>query len=308
MIEKSSKNKCTVLVNSCDGYDDLWYPFFELFKKFWANCPYEIVLNTESKMYENPDLDIRCCNCQSKNLPYGKRLKNCLKTIKTPYVILMLDDFFLRKPVNQNFLDKIISYLDNNLDVACFNFDIQHDRYDIDDGRFPEFYRRSQFGEYKYNMQVGIWRTQELYHAWKDKESPWQWELYGNVRSWKPDTSIYVLKPGAATPLDYGYYPAPRGVYRKKWVVEDVDPLFAEHGILIDYNVRGIYQGDAGEQDELNFIQIAHQQLYSYGIMGYLKYLIWYIKRKFLQIIGKDRSLLIYADDLNRSKYEKDDN
>ena len=137
MIEKSSKNKCTVLVNSCDGYDDLWYPFFELFKKFWANCPYEIVLNTESKMYENPDLDIRCCNCQSKNLPYGKRLKNCLKTIKTPYVILMLDDFFLRKPVNQNFLDKIISYLDNNLDVACFNFDIQHDRYDIDDGRFP---------------------------------------------------------------------------------------------------------------------------------------------------------------------------
>ena len=128
------------------------------------------------------------------------------------------------------------------------------------------------------------------------------------MRSWKPDTSIYVLKPGAATPLDYGYYPAPRGVYRKKWVVEDVDPLFAEHGILIDYNVRGIYQGDAGEQDELNFIQIAHQQLYSYGIMGYLKYLIWYIKRKFLQIIGKDRSLLIYADDLNRSKYEKDDN
>ena len=39
---------CTVVVGSCDKYADLLGPFITLFRKFWPDCPFEVVLVTES--------------------------------------------------------------------------------------------------------------------------------------------------------------------------------------------------------------------------------------------------------------------
>ena len=50
------KNKCIVLVNSCDAYSDTWYPFFKLLKKYWPNREFPVFLNTESKKYEYEDI------------------------------------------------------------------------------------------------------------------------------------------------------------------------------------------------------------------------------------------------------------
>ena len=48
-------NSVTILVSSCDLYEDAWYPFFKLLKIQWPECEqYRIVLNTETKTY-NPD-------------------------------------------------------------------------------------------------------------------------------------------------------------------------------------------------------------------------------------------------------------
>ena len=53
-MEKSVS--CAVVVCSCDKYSDLWDPYFELFKKFWADCPYPVFLNTETKRQtKNPE-------------------------------------------------------------------------------------------------------------------------------------------------------------------------------------------------------------------------------------------------------------
>ncbi len=39
---------CTVLVASCDKYADLLRPFDILWRKYWADCPFETVLVTET--------------------------------------------------------------------------------------------------------------------------------------------------------------------------------------------------------------------------------------------------------------------
>jgi hypothetical protein len=54
MGDYNKKEDLTILVNSCDAYEDLWYPFFELFRINWPNCKYDIVLNTETKSYTHP--------------------------------------------------------------------------------------------------------------------------------------------------------------------------------------------------------------------------------------------------------------
>ena len=42
---------CSVLVTSCDSYDDTWEPFFTLLETMWPNCHYPIYLSTETKNF-----------------------------------------------------------------------------------------------------------------------------------------------------------------------------------------------------------------------------------------------------------------
>ena len=106
---KNSNEKLTILVNSCDAYKDLWQPFFILLKKYWQGPLPEIVLNTESEKFSFDGLDIRCVNSNERF--YGKRLKNALRNVRTPYVLLLLDDFFIRKEVNTDRLYRTIEYI-----------------------------------------------------------------------------------------------------------------------------------------------------------------------------------------------------
>ena len=43
------KKECSILVTSCDKYEDAWKPFFSLLNIMWPTCPYRIYLNTETK-------------------------------------------------------------------------------------------------------------------------------------------------------------------------------------------------------------------------------------------------------------------
>ena len=48
------ENGCTVLVTSCDAYRDVERPFVSLFRKHWPDCPFALVLLTETAT-ENDD-------------------------------------------------------------------------------------------------------------------------------------------------------------------------------------------------------------------------------------------------------------
>jgi len=41
--------KIAVLVVSCDKYADLWPPFFQLFLRFWPECPFSVYLISNQK-------------------------------------------------------------------------------------------------------------------------------------------------------------------------------------------------------------------------------------------------------------------
>ncbi len=39
---------CTILVTSCDAYRDIERPFLTLFRRYWPDCPFELVVNGET--------------------------------------------------------------------------------------------------------------------------------------------------------------------------------------------------------------------------------------------------------------------
>lgn len=169
-------SKCTVLINSCDKYEEAWGPFFSLFNKFWPECPFEKIVNTETKSCK-----INGVNTVNATGNWGERLSSALSQIDTPYVIFMLEDFFLQKPVREKEIFDKLDVLDNNPDIACFYFNRITEYTDVSSS-FPGYYEmipKSDESLYILNCQASLWRKDVLLAAAKNSENPWQFEVEG---------------------------------------------------------------------------------------------------------------------------------
>ena len=89
---KEFNSDLTVLVASCDAYNDVARNFIGLFRKYWQDCPFEVVFVTEEKIVDSEgcgfDRNILCGPGGS----WCSRLVKALDEIKTPYVLMLCDD------------------------------------------------------------------------------------------------------------------------------------------------------------------------------------------------------------------------
>lgn len=266
------KKDCTVLVSSCDAYEDLWYPFFTILKKEWPELSYPIVLNTESKEYSLEGLEITTFHLfEERNVSWTRRLRETLQLIESTYIIFMLDDFFLQSRVLDNEINKCLQYMSENKNVSCFCF-METPGKNIDDGKYEGFELRPTISKYKFNCQAGLWRRKHLIEYLSQDESPWEWEEYGNWRSYrKPSRKFYSHKLGSDYVFPYlfsanGLKWGGLGLYRGKWYLPYVQPLFDKHGISVNYSIRGII-------DECDFAPKKPKNKEDY--YGIMRFLFW---------------------------------
>ena len=86
---------CTVLVCSCDKYHDVEKPFIALWRKFWPDCPFETVLLSETLSTEGFDRAI----LTGGEKTWCEMLAEALEKIESPYVLMLMNDYFLNAPV-----------------------------------------------------------------------------------------------------------------------------------------------------------------------------------------------------------------
>lgn len=243
--------KLTILLSSCDAYEDLWVPFFTLLKKYWDPANIQILLNTESKEFSFPGLDIQCVHCPGETR-YGKRMLNALKKVKTPYVLSMLDDFFLRSPVDETRIRQIIDWMEADKNIVYFSCDPNQTYADWEVDKYPGFRRIPPGNSYVLSLQAAIWRTDQFIKYWPPNVNPWEWEMVTNAKTFMHfNHKFYCLTASGFPFFDYGHYQLGDiwGVFRGKWVIEDVGPLFEKEGIKVDFSQRGIYV--PGEKKQL---------------------------------------------------------
>ena len=257
-MKKDLGKKLTILICTCDSYKDLWEPFFVLFNKFGgALKELPIVINTESEKYNFNNLNIMCPNCYKhpEEIAWGKRLKSTLNHISTNYILLLLDDYFLTRAVTNEDYSKIVDcvrYMEEDPSIGGMNL---LPLYGADSSKeFHGFNMINPGTPYRLNAQACVWRKETLYNSLIDIETPWEWEVYGNIRN---DVlikdKIYALKDGEREPFCYAFYDYSKreedgtyvtrsGVMRGKWCLPSVKKLFKENGIYVDYSIRGIYK------------------------------------------------------------------
>ena len=241
------KNKdCSFLLSTYDGGEDLWEGFFKALSVQWPEMDMKVFINTETKDYQYPGFDIEVCNQTTKEeQPWATRLINTLKRIDTEFVLFFLEDFWLADRVDDAFFKKTLQWMKDYPEVANFSYYPCLPGSNIDDGKFERFERRPQKCRYKYNCQVGLWRTKELISFFKPDESPWEWECYGSMRAGRKNKQLfYALKEDA--PLIFSYGDNLKGciIHRGKWVKDEVLPLAEKYGLDIDYSKRGFEDFD----------------------------------------------------------------
>ena len=233
----SRKCNCTVVVSSCDKYEDTWYPFFKILKDEWPDRPYPIVLIAESKSFDYGDMDIRTQHLYEPGarVSWGKLVKESLKRIDTEYVIFLLENFFLHGKVDQKRIEQCIDWMDDNQNISVFYFRETYSTH-IRDDKYPHFEKIERTGQYRLNCQAALWRREKLIRYIRSHENPWEWEHLGSIRSSRYRDDLYSAIEGEPYVFDYDFPDG--GIFGGKWT-EGVKALFEKHDVHIDFSQRG---------------------------------------------------------------------
>ncbi len=195
------EDKFAVLVVSCDKYSDLWRPFFEVFKRFWSDCPFNVYLLSNKLNADIP---------QIKNLIVGDdiswsdNLRKGVSQIREDYILLFIEDLFLYNHVKTEKVLKIFNWIsESGADYVRMNPLTKPDK--------------------PYNKLVGIvskgtvYRTSTVMSVWKKDvllgllgpgESAWDFEVYGTARSDNYDGFYSTWE---------NHFPTINAVIKSKW-------------------------------------------------------------------------------------------
>ena len=119
----SDRQNVTILLTSSDKYSDAWFPFFQCWDKHCSSLNYPVVINSETKVYDTDNPNITTFLGKA-GLPWSRRLKNCLKTIKTEYVLLCLEDYFIQSPMDETVFNSALNTMDEDKNIGVIQFAI----------------------------------------------------------------------------------------------------------------------------------------------------------------------------------------
>ncbi len=235
----------TIVVNSTDSYEDSWFPFFTLFKKFWPDCPYPIVLSSETKIFSYPGLDIRSLRFgagdDGRRLTWSEGVLRCLAEIDTKYILWTLEDLFLTGPVDTARLQSLVATMAKQ-DFTHISLTPTSKPSAYLPSAEAGLWRIAQDHRYRISLLNGLWHTQRFMKYMRPHENPWQLEILGSRRAHKVPDSFYCVASPDKT--DAATWPMPylvTGITKGKWNPAVV-PLLQKHGISMDFSRRGFHR------------------------------------------------------------------
>ena len=219
--------ECSVLITSCDAYSDLWKPYFNLFWKHWPDCPYPVYLSANHREFHHPR--VKTLNAGSER-NWTNQLRIQLESIDTPYVLMSLEDFFLRQPVSTAAVQQCLQAL-SDLNGHMIRL-VRRPGPDRPVPGHPGIGSMDQGAPYRVSTQAAIWNRQSLLGLMQRDESIWAFEVSGSERSRHYATGFYGVQKDV---LRYGHHVVERG----KWFPWEAR-TFGRADIGCDFQARGI--------------------------------------------------------------------
>ena len=264
-----------VLIMSCDKNQWLLKVFFESFVKN-GGCKFDnVYLSMEKLNFDHKDLHIIVFNNYEKK-EWCHRLKNALQKIKQEIVLLMLDDFIVEEPIEFEKLNRYISYMK---DGGLSNIILTPVRNELNDkdSSYKELYHRNRYGRYKTSLQCGLWNKQVLLELIEEKENAWEFEIFGNLRSFLYSNKFYAVKSEQQKPIWYndGFF-----MVQGKINLDEKKRLEKKLGICIEnYSVEEVYENKL-VRDDIRVIPRIQRRLKIIYLYLFFRIKSYFIKNK----------------------------
>lgn len=225
-LDFGNSSRLSILIVSCDKYSDIWPTFFAFFWNYWSDCPFPVYLGANQKSFD--DIRIRMLYT-GPDFNWAKNTRTMLAQIDTPYVIMLLEDFFLKQHVLTTqinyFLDGLKQLKGGYLRLKPFP------KPDLPVQAFPDIGEISPGAPYRSALQAAIWEKETLVNLLKPGESAWDMEIYGSRRSDRLPVGFYSTWE---TVINYE-----AGVCKGKWLPWAVKQ--SHHvGVPVDLEIRSM--------------------------------------------------------------------
>lgn len=194
-------SKLSILVLSCDRNRELLESFFKYFDYYWEDCPYQIYVSME-KCSEINRSDVNILNYY-KNDNWGERIIESLKRIDTENVLIILDDFFIEEKVNSKSIEELNQFMLSNSNITNFVLSDTRQENSRSNLVLDNYIERRRFGKYKAVFQMSIWNKDQLISLLHPKENAWEFEIFGNMRSFLTKNKFYSLIDNNNKPISY---------------------------------------------------------------------------------------------------------
>ena len=167
-----------ILVPSCDKYSDLWVPLFKTLRRQWKSCPFQVYLISNHLDYRDHGVTtIRIGEDQT----WSANLIRALAYIPHTYVLLFLDDFFLKTIVDEKQVKNLIERcVAEKWDYVRLN-------------PTPGAPRAQSVGNgvglilsddlYRPSTVMSVWRKSVLLDVLDSRENAWELEIFGGSRT-----------------------------------------------------------------------------------------------------------------------------
>lgn len=216
-----------ITVLSCSKNEELFAPFKHCLEKYYPNHP-EVVYLTDGIM--NPYYETIAVVNEIGT--WTKGFREFLHHIDDDYVLLMIDDCFIRKPVDEKRIRKAKLILDLEPNLACLNFEKAWDE-DDEETIYHDWKKRKKGSRFEVSLMCGLWNKEKLLKVVDRDCSPWEIEENqdGKGFDYYINAEDYII--------DWGYRTfKPSNVVKGKWARE-CQEFFEQEGIRVDYSKKG---------------------------------------------------------------------
>ena len=233
-----------LLIVSCDRYQDVWKPFFAIFRRQWPDCPFPVYLGTNSLHCDEPGVETLNIGSDKS---WSDDLAAMVRKLNAPHVLLFLDDFFILERVCTADVKNLVAMAVDNA-LPSVRLAPLPDPTPLPPHPLPG---HPQFGAvppgypYRVSSQAAIWRSDVLLELLErfPGANIWQWEHYA--------TQLYDTIPSEFWGPFQPYIKYLQVVEKGRWTPIGIE-LAMDAGVNVDLESRGSFTGEEIRQHYLN--------------------------------------------------------
>ena len=213
--------KLTVLISSCDKFADLWDEHIKLYRKNWQLSECKTLLVTDKptdRYFDGVEIVVA-----EENMDFPMRIRYALDYVKTPFVLVTLDDYFLIEKTDREKISTLVSYAERD----SIDYLMLYDRRKTNPKKYEPIDRLYDIDltrKYAVTLYPAIWSVEFLKKTVKENVSPWLYEPSLTKSAMEENAVCKFSHAGTFVMLD---------VIRKGKVLHKANKYFKKHNIDI---------------------------------------------------------------------------